>query len=102
MNKKIITLTATALALVSMTSNAQKIDRRPIVERNSPSINNVDTLSSFSVGNGHFAVTVDATGLQTFPEYYRNGVPLGTFSEWGWHSFPNTGNYQAGRGSERS
>ncbi|MDD6379179.1 MAG: hypothetical protein PUG12_04940 [Prevotella sp.] len=94
MNKKIITLTATALALVSMTSNAQKIDRRPIVERNSPTINNVDTLSSFSVGNGHFAVTVDATGLQTFPEYYRNGVPLGTFSEWGWHSFPNTGDYK--------
>ena len=54
----------------------------------------MDSLSSLSVGNGEFAYTVDATGLQTFPEVYKNGVPLGTQSQWGWHSFANTGNYK--------
>ena len=45
-----------------------------------------------SVGNGEFAVTVDVTGLQTFPELYSKGVPLGTQSQWGWHSFSNPEN----------
>ncbi|MEG1839575.1 MAG: hypothetical protein RR220_09845, partial [Bacteroidaceae bacterium] len=40
-----------------------------------------------------FAFTVDATGLQTFPQMYRMGVPLGTQSQWGWHSFGNPKNY---------
>ncbi len=53
-----------------------------------------DTLASLSVGNGDFAFTTDVTGLQTFPEYYRNGVPLGTQSTWGWHSFDNPENFR--------
>jgi len=73
--------------------NAQPIDRKKLVERHTIINTRFDTLSSLSVGNGRFAFTVDATGLQTFPEYYANGVPLGTESEWGWHSFPNTENY---------
>ena len=73
---------------------AQQIDRRALVERNHPHITAFDSLASFSVGNGEFAMTVDATGLQSFPDYYTNGVPLGTQSQWGWHSFPNTENYQ--------
>ena len=73
---------------------AKAIDRKALVERNSPVITSVDTLSSLSVGNGHFAVTADITGLQTFPEYYRNGIPLGTQSEWGWHSFDNPNQYR--------
>ncbi|MFI5132574.1 MAG: hypothetical protein ACHQFX_21400, partial [Chitinophagales bacterium] len=52
-----------------------------------------DSLSSLTVGNGQFAFTVDATGLQSFPGWYARGVPLGTQSEWGWHSFTNTNNY---------
>ena len=24
---------------------------------------------------------------------YENGIPLGTHSDWGWHSFPNPENY---------
>lgn len=85
-----------AIALLTVcTATAQHIDRKPIVERNNPHIDKVDTLSSFTVGNGHFAVTVDATGLQTYPEYYSNGIPLGTFSDWAWHSFPNTNGYKA-------
>jgi len=58
----------------------------------------MDTLSSLSVGNGRFAFTVDATGLQSFPGAYAKGVPLGTQSEWGWHSFPNTKNYKEAEG----
>ncbi len=54
-----------------------------------------DTLASLSVGNGEFAFTVDATGLQTFPELYKKGVPLGTQSQWGWHSFGNPNGYKA-------
>ena len=64
------------------------------MDRNSPIVTSMDTLASLSVGNGEFAVTVDATGLQSFPEYYSNGVPLGTQSQWGWHSFPNPENLQ--------
>ena len=40
------------------------------------------------MGNGEFAFTVDATGLQTFPDLYEKTMPLCTQSQWGWHSFP--------------
>lgn len=65
------------------------IDRQAVVSRNNPIITKADSLSSLSVGNGHFAVTVDATGLQSYPEAYKNGVPLNAMSDWGWHSFNN-------------
>jgi hypothetical protein len=71
----------------------ETIDRHALVERNNPRITAFDGLSSLSVGNGNFAFTVDATGLQTFPGIYSQGVPLGTQSQWGWHSFPNTKNF---------
>ena len=71
---------------------AQKIDRKTVVQRHNVIITNIDSLASLSVGNGNFAFTVDATGLQSFPEAYAKGVPLGTQSVWGWHSFPNTEN----------
>lgn len=61
-----------------------KIDRKQLVERHHPSVAKVDPLSPLSVGNGDFAFTADITGLQTFPTHY--GVPLGTQSNWGWHS----------------
>ena len=66
------------------------INRQQVVQRHNIHINKIDSLSSLSVGNGNFAFTVDATGMQSFPEAYANGVPLGTQSVWGWHSFPNT------------
>lgn len=75
-------------------SNSDKIDRFALVNRHNIQINDFDSLNSLSVGNGKFALTVDATGLQTFPEIYDNGVCLGTQSEWGWHSFPNTLNFR--------
>lgn len=70
------------------------IDRKALIYRNNPQVNMFDSLASLSVGNGEFAFTVDATGLQTFPQKYKLGVPLGTQSQWGWHSFANPNNYR--------
>ncbi|MXN90851.1 hypothetical protein GR160_06390 [Flavobacterium sp. Sd200] len=84
-----------ALALSFGIVNAQnKIDRKALADRNNPQVTKFDRHASLSVGNGNFAYTVDATGLQTFPEVYNTGVPLGTQSQWGWHSYPNVENYK--------
>jgi len=69
---------------------ANPIDRQAVVSRNNPVIERFDSLSSLTVGNGHFATTVDFTGLQSYPSAYANGVALCAMSDWGWHSFPNT------------
>jgi hypothetical protein len=75
-------------------SELEKIDRFALVSRHNVNVFSFDSLNSLSLGNGSFAFTVDATGLQTFPEIYENGVCLGTQSDWGWHSFPNEENYR--------
>lgn len=81
------------LSTVSLALHAN-IDRSALLNRNNPQVQSFDSLSALTVGNGGFAMTVDATGLQTFPAHYDKGVPLGTQSDWGWHSFPNPKNYQ--------
>lgn len=73
-----------------MPGSAQSINRGALVKRHNVKVSKIDSLSSLSVGNGNFAFTVDATGLQSFPDAYAKGVPLGTQSVWGWHSFQNT------------
>jgi protein-glucosylgalactosylhydroxylysine glucosidase len=70
-----------------------KIDRFSLVNRHNIEISKIDSLNSLSVGNGNFAFTVDITGLQTFPEYHSKGIPLGTMSDWGWHTAPNVNGY---------
>ena len=50
---------------------AQKIDRKALVTRHNVTVTKADSLSSLTVGNGKFAFTVDATGLQTFPLEYQ-------------------------------
>ena len=82
------------LCLTTALSQAQPIDRKAVVMRNNPFVKSMDPLSSLTVGNGGFAFTVDATGLQTFPTAYAKGVPLGTMSDWGWHSFDNPEQYR--------
>lgn len=67
-----------------------KIDRKALVLRNNVLVEGFDPLASLSVGNGEFAFTTDLTGLQTFYSDYENGVTLGTQSNWGWHTNPNT------------
>ncbi|WP_163716226.1 hypothetical protein [Mangrovibacterium lignilyticum] len=72
----------------------EKIDRHALVTRNNVQVEGFDSLASLSVGNGNFAFTTDLTGLQSFYSEYENGVPLGTQSNWGWHTNPNTEGYE--------
>ena len=67
-----------------------ELNRKAIVNRNNPIITEANSLASLTVGNGHFATTVDVTGLQSFPFEYGAGVPLTAMSDWGWHKFENT------------
>ncbi len=73
---------------------SQPINRKQLVERHTIVNTKYDSLASLSVGNGNFAFTADITGLQSFPEAYAGGVPLGTQSVWGWHSFTDTAGYR--------
>lgn len=89
--------TATILSLSLLSCGSKEtgcIDREALLERNNPTVNRFDTLASLTVGNGDFAMTVDVTGLQTYPEGYALGVPLGTMSTWGWHTFDNPEGYK--------
>jgi len=56
-----------------------------------------DVEAPLSVGNGAFAFTADPTGLQSFPERYAETIPLGTFSDQGWHESPNPEGYSIDR-----
>ena len=56
------------------------IDRHAVVNRHNPVITEANDLASLTVGNGHFATTVDITGLQSFPFDYGAGVPLNAMS----------------------
>jgi hypothetical protein len=62
-----------------------KINRYELVRRHNPVITEFEALSPLTVGNGEMGFTVDATGLQTFPQAYAEGMPLCTQSQWGWH-----------------
>jgi hypothetical protein len=66
-----------------------RIDRHALVARHNVVLHQFDPDHPLSVGNGGFAFTVDATGLQTFAAAFDHTTPLGTLSDWGWHSFPN-------------
>ena len=68
---------------------AAPIDRRALVTRHDVVLKNFDADNPLSAGNGQFCFTVDATGLQTFPDAFTNTIPLGTLSDWGWHTAPN-------------
>jgi hypothetical protein len=74
--------------------HAGRIDRHALVTRHNVVLHKPDPLTPLSVGNGEFAFTADITGLQTFPEYYEQGMPLCTQSHWGWHSLPNPEGYK--------
>lgn len=69
-------------SMVAAESSAP-IDRRVLVTRHNVTLNAYDPNLPLQVGNGEFAFAVDATGLQTFTDQ------VGTFSNWGWHTFPN-------------
>jgi hypothetical protein len=69
-------------------SRPGRIDRHALVTRHNVTLTKLDPKCPLVVGNGEFAFSTDITGLQSFQEN------LGTFSQWGWHSFPNPEGYR--------
>lgn len=80
------------LFICCYTQGVAQINRKAVVQRHTIHVSKAEPLSSLSVGNGSFAFTVDVTGMQSFPEFYAAGVPLGTQSVWGWGT--DTGHYR--------
>lgn len=74
-----------------------RIDREALVRRHAPTLTALDVEAPLTVGNGEFAFTADATGLQTFPDLYADTIPLATQSQWGWHSAPNPDGWSMAR-----
>ena len=72
---------------------AAPIDRHALVTRHNVILHQFDPNNPLTVGNGEFAFTVDATGLQTFGDAFEHTIPLGTLSDWGWHTAPNPNNW---------
>ncbi|WOK05061.1 hypothetical protein RT717_18425 [Imperialibacter roseus] len=93
MRQPLLLVFAITLFTACKTEPPTSINRQAVFDRHNVHITEVDTLASLSLGNGRFAMTMDVTGLQTFPQHYQKGVPLGTMSEWGWHSFPTNETY---------
>jgi hypothetical protein len=93
--KTLITvLLFSGLYFISCTDpSGMPIDRQAMVNRHKVSISGTDPLNPLTLGNGDFAYTADITGLQSFPDFYEQGIPLGTQSNWGWHEFPNSDAY---------
>jgi hypothetical protein len=86
-------LLATLFLLLTITAWSAPIDRHALVMRHNVVLRQFDANNPLTVGNGEFAFTVDATGLQTFPEAFEKTIPLGTLSDWGWHTIPTTNNW---------
>ncbi|UBU16425.1 hypothetical protein [Nonomuraea gerenzanensis] len=91
----------------------EAIDRRRLVRRHNPVLTSAHPADVLTVGNGDIALTVDVSGLQTFPSFHelvpdphrvvRDGltglpeqrprvfdaddfqIPLRTQSTWGWY-----------------
>jgi hypothetical protein len=82
-------LAALVPSAAGQASREARIDRHALVSRHDPVLTRLDPESPLTVGNGEFAFTVDVTGLQTFAESYEQTIPLGTLSQWGWHTSPN-------------
>lgn len=90
----VVVLSAFFHGVLADVNDTQKINRRALVQRHNVFVSEFNSLWPLSVGNGKFVFTVDPTGLQTFPDKYDEGIPLSTMSQWGWHTFDNTGNYK--------
>src|SRR5690606_2264507 len=70
--------------------------RAATVGRHPVRLRAIDPRSPLQVGNGEFAIAVDPTGLQTFPDEYPvegGGSLLGTMAQWAWHSSPSPRTY---------
>ena len=77
-----IALIVAFMVLPACAQGAEPIDREALVRRHQVTVERFDRSGALQVGNGELAFAVDLTGLQTFDPQ------LGTYSQWGWHSFP--------------
>jgi len=79
---------AAALACAATASAPGAIDRRAVVQRHNPSQSSLPLDPTFvqSVGNGAFAFSFDATGLQSLNASFRAPFDLNTHADWAWHS----------------
>ncbi len=74
----------------SSAATTMTLDRRAIVRRHNPRVTTLEPFTALTVGNGEFAFTADATGLQTFTDVYETTFPLCTTAHWAWHTTPPT------------
>ncbi len=91
--KSLLWLYCCGWTLAGLAAGGAPIDRHALVTRHDVALTNFDATNPLSVGNGRFCLTVDATGLQTFPDAFAKTTPLGTLADWGWHTFPNPNNW---------
>jgi hypothetical protein len=59
-------------------ASPRRVDRQALVTRHNIVLHQFDANNPLTVGNGEFAFTVDATGLQTFPEAFEQTTPRGS------------------------
>lgn len=84
-----------AVFLMAGCGDQNVIDRKAVISRHNPQVQEVDPSSPFTVGNGSFAFTADITGFQSFPDlYFEEGIPLETKARWAWHSRQNPNDYK--------
>lgn len=65
------------------------LNRESLVSRYNPKLNEIDTHSPMTLGNGSFCFNADVTGLQTLYDEYKENCPLLTMADWAWHVTPN-------------
>ena len=82
MQQRLQVLLVLLLLTVGKGFSVAPTDRNVLLRRNSPIVQSFDSLATLSVGNGEFAMSVDPTGLQTFPERYTKDNALITQSKW--------------------
>jgi hypothetical protein len=85
------------LVALALSDARGAIDRHAVVARHAlqtavTDATHLSPLDVYTIGNGDFAINVDATGLQTFNDTYATAAPslldLNTLASWGWHSNP--------------
>lgn len=82
MQRRLSVLVLLLLFLSSICLGITPTDRNVLLKRNNPIVQSFDSLATLSIGNGEFAMSVDPTGLQTFPMLYAKDNLLITQAEW--------------------
>ncbi len=81
-SKSICLFLILSVAFLNRCRNITNTETLTLVAENNIVNSVIDSMSSMSLGNGHFIFSTDITGLQTFPDFYSDGTPLITWSDW--------------------